>query len=235
MINGTRLKVCGLTSLVDAEAADACGADYLGFVLYPKSPRYISLEGFKAMARRLPDRKKVAVVVEPATEELSRLIDAGFDCIQLHFSHETPFFQVALWADAVPADRVWLAPRASTSGETDPAFFPLAHTILFDAHDAKNFGGTGKKADWPKFRELREKYTRIQWILAGGLNAENIADALHATHANFVDVNSGIEAAPGIKDQAKLRAFVLALHRATVKNNPAYSGKHAEEGTTNAH
>lgn len=223
MINGTRVKVCGLTSLVDAEAADACGVDYLGFVLYPKSPRYLSLEVFKAMSKRLPARKKVAVVVEPATEELSRLLEAGFDYIQLHFSHETPFFQVALWADAVPPDHVWLAPRASSAGETDPAFFPLAHTILFDAHDAKNFGGTGKTADWGKFSELREKYTRIQWILAGGLNPENVGDALRATRANFIDVNSGIEAAPGIKDQAKLKAFVLAVHRATVKNNPAYS------------
>lgn len=223
MINGIRLKVCGLTSLVDAEQADACGADYLGFILYPKSPRYVSLEAFKAMAKRLPPRKKVAVVVEPATEELSRLIEAGFDCIQLHFSHETPFFQVALWADAVPHDQVWLAPRVAPNGENDPAFFPLAHTILFDAHDAKHFGGTGKTADWGKFRALREQYTRIQWILAGGLNSENIGEALRATEANFVDVNSGVEAAPGIKDQAKLRAFVLALHRATVKNNPAYS------------
>lgn len=222
MINGIRLKVCGITSLVDADAADACGADFLGFILYPKSPRYLPLDVFKAMSKRLPDRKKVAVVVEPATEELSRLIEAGFDYIQLHFSHETPFFQVALWADAVPPDRVWLAPRASPNGDTDPAFFPLAHTILFDAHDAKNFGGTGKTADWGKFRELRDQYTRIQWILAGGLNPENLAEALHATSANFVDVNSGVEAAPGIKDQAKLKAFVLALHRATVKNNPAY-------------
>lgn len=224
MINGIRLKVCGITSLVDADAADAGGADYLGFILYPKSPRYVSLEAFRAMSKRLPARKKVAVVVEPATDELSRLIEEGFDYIQLHFSHETPFFQVALWADALPSEHVWLAPRASPKGYTDPAFFPLAHTILFDAHDAKNFGGTGKTADWDKFRELREQYTRIQWILAGGLNPQNIGEALKATDANFVDVNSGVEAAPGIKDQAKLSAFVLALREATVKPDPAYKG-----------
>lgn len=225
MINGTRLKVCGLTSLVDAETADACGADYLGFVLYPKSPRYVPLEVFKAMSKRLPGRKKVAVVVEPTLEELPQLIDAGFDCVQLHFSHETPFFQVALWTDAVPIDKLWLAPRAGPTGDIDPAFFPLANTILFDSHDASQFGGTGKTADWEKFRDLREKYTRVQWILAGGLNPENIGAALQATGANFVDVNSGIEAAPGIKDQAKLKAFVLALHQATVKSNPSYGAQ----------
>lgn len=224
MINGIRLKVCGLTSLVDAEAADACGADYLGFVLYSKSPRYVPLEVFQAMAKRLPGRKKVAVVVEPTIEDLTKLIEAGFDYVQLHFSHETPFFQVALWADAVHADHLWLAPRGSATGEIDPAFFPLAKTILFDAHDATRFGGTGKTSDWGKFRELREKYSRVDWILAGGLNPDNIGDALRATEAKIVDVNSGIEAAPGIKDLAKLRAFVLALHRATVKSNPAYQG-----------
>ena len=222
MINGIRLKVCGLTSLVDAEAADACGADYLGFVLYPKSPRYVPLDVFKAMSKRLPGRKKVAVVVEPAMEDLGPLIEAGFDYIQLHFSNDTPFFQVALWSDVVHPDHIWLAPRAGATGDIDPAFFPLAHTILFDSHDPTAFGGTGKTSDWSKFAELREKYTRVQWILAGGLNAENIGPAIEATHANFVDVNSGVEAAPGIKDQAKLRAFVLSLHQATVKNNPAY-------------
>lgn len=224
MINGIRLKVCGLTSLVDAEAADACGADYLGFILYPKSPRYVPLEVFKAMSQRLPGRKKVAVVVEPEMDELPRLIDVGFDAVQVHFPHETPFFQVALWTDSIPADKLWLAPRAAPNGELDPAFFPLANTFLFDSHDPNRFGGTGKVSNWEKFRELREKYTRVQWILAGGLNPENIGAAIEATQANFVDVNSGVEASPGIKDQAKLRAFVLALHKATAKNNPAYGG-----------
>jgi len=223
MINGTRLKVCGLTSLVDAEAADQCGADYLGFILYPKSPRYLPLDAFKAMAPRLPDtRKKVAVVVEPSLEELPELLAAGFDIVQLHFSSETPFFQVALWADAIPGKQLWFAPRTTPGGEVDPAFFPLAETILFDSYDADQFGGTGKTSNWAEFVALRDKYTRPQWILAGGLNPDNIGDAIKATHANFVDVNSGVEAAPGVKDHAKLRAFVLNLHKATVKNNPAY-------------
>lgn len=222
MINGIRLKVCGLTSLVDAEAADACGADYLGFILHPKSPRYVPLDAFKAMRPRLPDRKKVAVVVEPAVEDLPPLIEAGFDCIQIHFGNETPFFQVALWSDAVPNEHIWLAPRVPSGQEMDPAFLPLTATVLFDAYDANSHGGTGKTGDWKQFVHLREKYTRLQWILAGGLNSENIAQALTTTGANFVDVNSGVEATPGVKDREKLKAFVLALHKATAKNNPAY-------------
>ena len=222
MINGIRLKVCGLTSLVDAEAADGCGADYLGFILHPKSPRYLPLDAFKAMLPRLPQRKKVAVVVEPEIDTLPQLIEAGFDAVQLHFSHDTPFFQVALWADAIPADKLWLAPRSAPGQELDPAYFPLANTILFDAYDANAYGGTGKTSDWKAFVSLKEKYTRPQWILAGGLNPENIAAALAETGANFVDVNSGVDASPGVKDREKLKAFVLALHRATVKNNPSY-------------
>ena len=222
MINGVRLKVCGITSLVDAEAADGCGADYLGFILYPKSPRHIPIDAFKAMKPRLPDRKKVAVVVEPAPEDLPPLLEAGFDCVQLHFPNHTPFFQVALWSEAIPHDQLWLAPRAAPGEELDPAYFPLTNTILFDAYSASAYGGTGQKSDWTEFVHLREKYTRLQWILAGGLNPENIGAAIEATHANFVDVNSGVEASPGVKDREKLKAFVVALHKATAKNNPAY-------------
>ena len=79
MIDGIRFKVCGLTSLVDAEFADRCGADYLGFIFHRSSPRRISLEQFRAMAPRLPDRRKVAVSVEPTIEELASQRDAGFD------------------------------------------------------------------------------------------------------------------------------------------------------------
>lgn len=216
MINGTRLKVCGLTSLVDAEAADACGADYLGFVLYPKSPRHVSLHAFEAMRSRLPDRKKVAVVVEPTVEELPQLLDAGFDTVQLHFSNHTPFFQVAMWVEAIPAEKLWLAPRARHH-ELDPAFFPLATTILFDAHDPHAYGGTGKTSDWKEFVHLRERYSRVQWILAGGLNPHNIGEAIRETRADFVDVNSGVETSAGVKDHAKLKAFADALRDATAK------------------
>jgi phosphoribosylanthranilate isomerase len=225
MINGTRFKICGLTSLVDAEAADACGADYLGFILYPKSPRYLQLEAFKAMRSRLPEtRKKVAVVVEPNVEDLPMLIEAGFDYVQLHFPIDTPFFQIALWSDAIPNEKVWFAPRVPPGVPVDPAFFPLASTILYDSYSPGVFGGTGQTSDWGEFVLLKEKYTRPTWILAGGLNPENIGAAIAATGANFIDVNSGIEASPGVKDHAKMKAFVLALHNATKKGNPAYGG-----------
>jgi phosphoribosylanthranilate isomerase len=225
MINGIRFKICGITSLVDAEAADACGADYLGFNLHPKSPRYLLLDAFKAMLPLLPDsRKKVAVVVEPNVEDLSLLIESGFDLVQLHFPIETPLFQIALWSDAIPKDKIWFVPRVPPGTVMDPAFFSLASTILFDSYNPGVFGGTGETSDWSEFVSLKDKYTRLTWVLAGGLNPENIGQAIATTDAKIVDVNSGIEVSPGIKDYAKMKAFVLALHKATVKNNPAYGG-----------
>ena len=111
MIDGIRVKVCGLTSLVDAELADRCGADYLGFIFYPKSPRYVALGKFRAMAPRLPLRRKVAVTVAPTVAELQALQAAGFDYFQIHFPPETPAATLAAWSAAVGRKRLWLAPK----------------------------------------------------------------------------------------------------------------------------
>lgn len=216
MINGIRVKVCGLTSLVDAEAADAAGADYLGFILYPKSPRYVSLENYRSMADRLPPRKKVAVVVEPSMDELAELKAAGFDYVQLHFANETPFFMAAMWLDVIPPEQLWLAPRVPTGKELDLAFVPLADTMLLDTYNAEAFGGTGRTGDWASFSWHRTKFKKVNWVLAGGLNPENIAAAVTASGARYVDVNSGVEAAPGVKDHAKIQAFFAALQGVTL-------------------
>jgi phosphoribosylanthranilate isomerase len=211
MINGIRLKVCGLTSLVDAELADRAGADYLGFVLYAQSPRHVTLGRFRATAARLPDRKKVAVMVEPSVAELAEAMTSGFDLVQVHFRHDLPAAAVAAWAEAAGPGRLWLAPRLPPDADVPAALLPLATTLLFDAFHADSFGGSGQTADWTKFRHHCEAHPEKTWILAGGLNPENIAVALKATGARYIDVNSGIEAAPGVKDQAKLEAFVARL------------------------
>jgi phosphoribosylanthranilate isomerase len=211
MINGIQVKVCGLTSLADAEAADAEGADYLGFILYPKSPRYISLDRFKSLSAHLPNREKVAVMVEPSAEELISAREAGFDRVQLHFPNETAFFQVVQWGETIPREMIWLAPRVPPGKELDPAFAPLAETILVDTYSPDVLGGSGQTGDWERFAALRNKFRRVQWILSGGLNPDNIAAAIAATGARVVDVNSGVEAAPGVKDHARLRVFFDAL------------------------
>lgn len=211
MIDGIRLKVCGLTSLVDAEAADAVGADCLGFILHPSSPRYLPLDQYRAMEKRLPPRRRVAVMVEPTLAELEEAAAEGFHFFQVHFRHDFPEERIAEWSEAVTPDRLWLAPKLPPAEDVFPEWLPLATYFLMDTFHAGGFGGSGRTGDWEKFARHREKHPKKVWILAGGLTPGNIGEALTRTGARFVDVNSGVEAVPGVKDPAKLRAFAAAI------------------------
>jgi phosphoribosylanthranilate isomerase len=209
-----QVKICGLTSLDDAEFADASGADYLGFVLHAKSPSHVSLESFRAMAGRLPKGRRVAVTVEPAPGSLSAMRDAGFERFQVHFRHDVPAATVEAWSREVGAGALWLAPKLPPDLDVPGALLGLAQCILLDTFDPNLFGGTGRTGDWPKFRRHREAHPGKTWILSGGLNPENVGAAIAATGARFVDVKSGVESAPGVKDRAKLKAFITAARRA---------------------
>jgi len=214
MIDGIRLKVCGLTSLVDADFADQAGADYLGFILYPKSPRFVSLSQFTAMAKRLPEgRRTVAVMVEPTSDELDGAVQAGFSLFQIHFRPEQPEDRLADWSRRVGADRLWLAPRLTPVQEVSPAWLTLGRTVLLDTFHEGGFGGSGRTGDWGKFARHRQAHPGHHWVLAGGLNPENIGEAILRSGARWVDVNSGVEVSPGIKDHGRLRSFVDGIHR----------------------
>lgn len=221
MIDGIRFKVCGLTSLVDAEFADRCGADYLGFILHPKSPRHISLAQFRAMAARLPDRRKVAVSVEPTLEELADMKEAGFDFFQIHFRPDTSDEQLTAWSRLVGEKHLWLAPKLPPEADVSAATLAVAKFVLLDTFHAGGFGGSGQTGDWSKFARHQAEHRGNIWILAGGLNPENIGEALRQSTARFVDVNSGVESAPGVKDEAKLKRFVVALHQAVTGDGGA--------------
>jgi phosphoribosylanthranilate isomerase len=224
MINGIRLKVCGITSLVDADAADAVGADCLGFIFYPKSPRGITLTQYAAMKDRLPPRKKVAVCVEPTPVDLARLAEPGFDFFQVHFKADERPEHVASWAKTVGRKRLWLAPKLTPDQDVKPEWLPLADTFLLDTFHPEKFGGTGEVGDWAKFQRHQTAHPKKTWILSGGLTPANVAAAVAASGAKFLDVNSGVELSPGVKDPAKLKALVLALHNTTKQDNPAYNG-----------
>ncbi|MDP1580862.1 MAG: phosphoribosylanthranilate isomerase [Candidatus Didemnitutus sp.] len=211
VINGITLKICGLTSVADAQAAATIGADYLGFVLHPASPRYVSLEKFRELQPDLPVLPRVGVLVYTAVDALRAVSEAGFDIIQLHFPNDLSFSEVAQWSDVVPSAKLWFAPRVPPGKEMDPCFAPLAETILWDAYDATQHGGTGRTGDWAAFARQQQKFQRMRWILAGGLNPDNVRDALAQTGATFIDVNSGVESAPGVKDHAKLAALAAVL------------------------
>lgn len=218
MIDGVQLKVCGITSLVDAEWADKCGADYLGINLYPGSPRYVTAAHYAAMAERLPERRRVAVSVEPTVDELKAQDAAGFDRFQIHFRLEGWEAKAAAWGDAVGKNRLWLAPKLPPGTALPESLLALAQTFMLDGYRSDRFGGTGQTSDWEEFRRLRETHPDKTWLLAGGLDPANIGRALAETGARFVDVNSGVESAPGVKDLEKLKAFVAAIHRSRTGN-----------------
>jgi phosphoribosylanthranilate isomerase len=214
MTEEIQIKICGLTSPGDADFADACGADYLGFIIDPKSPRYVSLEAYKAMAGRLPRRPRVAVSVEPAPGALVAMREAGLDRFQVHFRHDTPIGTIGAWSQEVGAENIWLAPKLPPGVDVPQAWIWVAECILLDTFDPTLFGGTGRTGDWPKFRRHREAHPNKTWILSGGLNPENVGAALAATGARFVDVSSGVESSPGVKDHARLKAFMAAARGA---------------------
>jgi phosphoribosylanthranilate isomerase len=211
MIDGIRIKVCGLTSVADAYAAADAGADCLGFILHPGSPRYLPLERYLSMSADLPALRRVAVMVEPDADALAEAVEAGFHFFQIHFRHDLPEETVVAWSETVTPDRLWLAPKMPPAEDIFPEWLPLATYFLMDTFHAGGFGGSGRTGDWGKFARHQTKYPRKVWILAGGLSPDNIGEALEKTGARFVDANSGVEASPGVKDHARLAAFAEAI------------------------
>ncbi len=216
MIGSVRFKVCGLTRPDDAALAAELGADALGFILWPKSPRYLALADYAAFAGRLPRGPlRIAVMVEPTLSELDWTAEAGFDRFQIHARHDLPQSTVRSWHEVVGADRLWLAPKLPPEAAFPDHWLELANTFLTDTYHAAGYGGSGRVGDWSGFRARRAAHPDKTWILAGGLAPENLAAALAAGGADYVDWNSGVESAPGVKDAAKLRAAAAVLHART--------------------
>lgn len=211
MTSRLQLKICGITSLPDARAAVEAGADYLGFILYPKSSRYLSVEKYRELRRDLPPVKKVAVLVEPDLAELNAALGVGFDFFQVHFRPDVSMVSLSEWTEIVSPARLWLAPKLAGYADVSPLLLPMAGTFLFDTYHPQKFGGTGETGDWLKFRRHQGLYPRKTWILSGGLSPANVSEAIQTSSAKFLDVNSGVELSPGVKDPTKLRALAAAL------------------------
>ena len=201
------MKICGLTRPQDAELAAGLGASALGFVFWPDSPRYISAEFAKSIASNIPGTVlKVGVFVDQPAEEVVAIMDeVGLDVAQLH-GHESPEYCRQLSAST---RTIFKAISMSGNGSVNVGDFAPEVVLLVDAHDPLRFGGTGKTANWDSAREIAA--TR-RTILAGGLNATNIKLAVRSVRPYGVDVSSGVESAPGVKDPNRLRTFFEALH-----------------------
>ncbi|HEY8460726.1 MAG TPA: phosphoribosylanthranilate isomerase [Blastocatellia bacterium] len=202
-----KLKVCGVTSLEDACAAIDCGAEYLGFNFYDKSPRYVAPAAARAIIERLPDGViSVGIFVnEPRPEDVVEILRlSGARMAQLH-GDESPDY-----CARVGAERVIKALRIGHDFDAPRVLDYPAAAILLDAFDAKLYGGTGKTANWRIAREAA-RLTRV--FLAGGLSPDNVVEAIRAVEPFAVDVNSGVESAPGRKDAGKLRRLKEEMER----------------------
>lgn len=197
------VKICGITNVADATAAAEAGADALGFVFWKKSPRSVALEAAAAIVRVLPPHiVKVGVFVNaPEDLVLSAMTRCGLNLLQFH-GDESPAYCLLFGALSMKAFRV--RDRTSLQTMTDYA----THAWLLDAYAPGAPGGTGECFNWDLAVEARQLGRPI--FLAGGLTAENVAQAVARVRPYGVDVSSGVEAAPGRKDHAKVRAFIAA-------------------------
>jgi phosphoribosylanthranilate isomerase len=211
MIQSIEIKVCGMTREQDVDLALSLGVDFLGFIVYPQSPRGLTLAQAMRLAARVPEGRRVVVDVAPSVDDLKRYRDAGFDRFQMHVGPEVRKATVAAWSAAVGRERLWLAPRVSPEDVFPKWMLQYADTLLLDTYSKKQVGGTGQTGDFPRFASLQQQYADTQWVLAGGLTPANVIDAIQRSGARRVDVNSGVETAPGIKNAEKLRELFRVL------------------------
>ncbi len=208
-----KIKVCGITREEDALTSLKVGADFIGLNIYPQSPRAVASDSLGSLLDKIPQGKRVMVDVSPSTEELKRRIDLGFDFFQINFDVSTPINEVALWSGCVGPEKLWLAPRIPPSVPFPESILKYADTLVIDRYSKNKFGGTGKVSNWKLFYEWQDTYSDKKWILTGGLNPDNISAALAETEAAYIDINSGVESAPGIKDAYKLKEFFTIARR----------------------
>ncbi|HYJ04745.1 MAG TPA: phosphoribosylanthranilate isomerase [Chthoniobacterales bacterium] len=203
-----RVKICGLTTPEDTDAAVEFGADALGFNFFPGSKRYLPIDAARDWIAALPaEIPKVGVLVNPSWEEAVRVSRLpGITALQLHGA-ETPDFCRRLaecgigFAKALPVttfDSVKNLPSFST------------RTVLLDSSHAGEFGGSGRTFPWEIAREFVEANPQLRVVLAGGLTPENVVEAVAVVKPFAVDVTSGVESSAGRKDHERMRAFIVA-------------------------
>jgi phosphoribosylanthranilate isomerase len=213
------VKICGLSTAVTLDAALEAGADMVGFVFFAKSPRHIDWATARALGRQAHGQAKiVALSVDADDDTLRRIVDSlAPDLMQLHGS-ETP-------ARVKEISRLFARPTMKAIGVATSAdlaaakaYEGVADSLLIDAKPPKGAvlpGGNGRPFDWRLTQDFRPL---VPWLLSGGLEPDNVAAAIALSGARGVDVSSGVESAPGVKDRGKIRAFVAAARRAFARD-----------------
>jgi len=197
------VKICGITRLEDAEAAVDGGAGAIGFIFWPNSPRFIDPHRARKIVAALPPFvTPVGVFVNQTLDYVNGVASlVRLGAVQLH-GDETAEFAAAVSHPVI---------KAVAPGRDDPAGWPARVRLLLDVHDPLARGGTGRTIDWAAAADIA---ARRPILLAGGLTPDNVADAVARVRPFGIDVSSGVERAPGIKDHRRLRALFEAVHEA---------------------
>ncbi len=197
------VKICGITSFNDAIMATNYGASALGFIFYEKSPRYINPEILKTWISNVPSSiKKVGVFVNKDVDKVNKIAEElNLGMVQLH-GDESPEYCNQMIRPVIKVFRV--------NKKFDSIMLKnyQVATFLFDTYNKENHGGTGESFDWQSILQLN---TETPVILSGGLNADNVLEGIEVVKPSAVDVNSGVEAAPGKKDEEKIKNLFTIL------------------------
>ncbi len=209
------VKICGLSTRETLDVALGAGADMVGFVFFPPSPRHLSLETARALGKQAKGKAaKVALTVDADDAILSNIVETlQPDLLQLHGKETTARVRDIKAKFSLPVMKV-IAVETAADLALLPGFARVADRILFDARapkDATRPGGLGAVFNWHVLEKLDLK---LPFMVSGGLNADNVAEAVRVTRAGGVDVSSGVESAPGIKDPEMIQKFIRAA-RAT--------------------
>ena len=200
-----RIKICGLTRPEDARCASGLGVDAIGLNFYPPSPRFLGVSAACAVRASIPAFvTSVAVFVNPGAEEVRRVIgEVGVDMLQFHGTEPAGFCE----GFGLPYIKA-IAMREGVDLAASVREYPSAAAWLLDVHDTGKWGGTGRTFDWSAVRLESGGSFERPIVLAGGLAPENVEDAVRRVRPFAVDVCGGVESAGGIKDEARLAAFV---------------------------
>ena len=200
-----RVKICGITNLEDAIASVIAGCAALGFVFYKKSPRYITPEKAKKIIRLIPkDISKVGVFVNALEKDIRETArKCKLDLLQFH-GDESPEFCCKF-----KPYKIIKAFRVKDKLDLAEVLGHKTFAYLFDTFTKTKFGGTGKAFDWRLLKEIRK--LKLPVFLSGGLNTQNVKEAIKILHPQWVDVSSSVEARPGKKDHKKIKEFIKIL------------------------
>ena len=206
-MTNSQVKICGITTITDANSAISFGADYLGFIFYPKSKRYISYNNCKEIIDVIKDKiRTVAVSVDPSDNDILEINKLGVDYIQLHGSETVERVTEIKTKCTSPIIKAFGINTIDDLEQTTN-YRDLSEFFLFDYKPSSTEmpGGNAKQFDWSI---IDKSLVNKQFFLSGGLTLDNIENAVNTGITNFFDVSSGVESNPGVKDTEKLKKFI---------------------------